>query len=203
MRDLEKPKIDNVNKNVSTYENHRHVIIGPSNVGKTYYMLKILEKIDKKRPIHLITRSPNQYPNYKTINEIKPLNKYKRSVVISEDKLEAQNSSQIDELYTRGRHEDLGVFYVSQSLFGLPRPTIRKNGDRLKLFEQTLRDVQSRYYDIGGYDMLYSEFKVMCHEGWSERFNFLYIDVLENKNEGKYRPCNESKTTYFDCIPES
>ena len=39
------PKIDNVNnKNtiVSKFENHRHVIIGPSNVGKTYYMLKIL-----------------------------------------------------------------------------------------------------------------------------------------------------------------
>ena len=51
------------NTNVSTYENHRHVIIGPSNVGKTYYMLKILEKIGNKRPIHIITRSPSQYPN--------------------------------------------------------------------------------------------------------------------------------------------
>ena len=30
--------------NLSTYENHRHVVIGPSNVGKTYYMLKILQQ---------------------------------------------------------------------------------------------------------------------------------------------------------------
>ena len=66
---------NNNNDIVSTYENHRHVIIGPSNVGKTYYMLKILEKIDNQRPIHIITRSPNQYPNYKTITEIKPKNK--------------------------------------------------------------------------------------------------------------------------------
>ena len=44
VKNIEKPKIDNVNNNVSTYENHRHVVIGPSNVGKTYYMLKILEK---------------------------------------------------------------------------------------------------------------------------------------------------------------
>ena len=63
VRNIEKPKIDNVNNDVSTYKNHRHVIIGPSNVGKTYYMLKIFEKIDNKRPIHIITRSPNQYPN--------------------------------------------------------------------------------------------------------------------------------------------
>ena len=63
---LEKLKIDNVNiKNniVSKYENHRYVVIGPSNVGKTYYMLKVVEKIGNKRPIHIITRSPNQYPN--------------------------------------------------------------------------------------------------------------------------------------------
>ena len=49
-----KPKIiinkDN-NPNVSTYENHRHVVIGPSNLGKTYYMHKIVEKIGNKRPI--------------------------------------------------------------------------------------------------------------------------------------------------------
>ena len=45
---IEKPKIDNVNNPnnniVSKFENHRHVIIGPSNVGKTYYMLKVLER---------------------------------------------------------------------------------------------------------------------------------------------------------------
>ena len=117
------PIIENVNNNnnnnnddtVSTYENHRHVVIGPSNVGKTYYMLKVLEKIDNKRPIHIITRSPNQYPNYKTSNEIKPINKYKRSVVIFDDMLGARNSSQIDEFFTRGRHEDLDVYYISQS----------------------------------------------------------------------------------------
>ena len=44
VRNIEKPKIDIVNNDVSTYENRRPVIIGPSNVGKTYYMLKILEK---------------------------------------------------------------------------------------------------------------------------------------------------------------
>ena len=95
MKNIEKPKTNNVNNkivlpekqkhnnnhNVSTYENHRHVVIGPSNVGKTYYMLKILEKTDNNRPTHIITRSPNQYPNYKTSYEIKPINKYKGSVV--------------------------------------------------------------------------------------------------------------------------
>ena len=106
-----KPKIENVinNKNfnnpsVSTYENHAYIIIGPRNVGKTYYMLKILEKTDNKRPIHIITRSSNQYPNYETSNEIKPINKYKVGIVIIDDMLWVPNSSQIDEFFTRRRH---------------------------------------------------------------------------------------------------
>ena len=92
----QQPNIENVNNDVSTYENHRHVVIGPSNFGKTYYMLKILEKIGSRRPIHIITRSPNQYPNYKTSTEIIPINKYKGSIVIFDDKLGARNSSQIN-----------------------------------------------------------------------------------------------------------
>ena len=199
----QQPNIENVNKNVSTYENHRHVIIGPSNVGKTFYKLKVLEKKGNQKPIHIITRSPNQYPNYKTSNEIKPINKHKGSVIIFDDMLGAKSSSQIDEFFTRGRHEGLDVYYISQSYFALPRQTIRNNSDRLILFKQTLRDVQSMYYDIGAYDMKYNEFKEMCHKAWSERYNYLCIDMTKNKNDGKYRIFNESKTTYIDCIPET
>ena len=199
----QQPNIENVNNDASTYENHRHVVIGPSNVGKTYYMLKVLEKIGNKRPINIITRSPNQYPNYKTSTEIKPINKYKGSVVIFDDMLWAKNSSQIDEFFTRGRHEDIDVYYISQSYFALPRQSIRNNSDRLILFKQTLRDVQSMYYDIGAYDMNYDELKLMCHKAWDEKYNYLCIDMTKNKNEGRYRIFNESKTTYIDCIPKT
>ena len=199
VKNIEKPKIDNV----LTHENHRRVIIGPSNVGKTYSILKILEKLGNKRPIDIITRSPNQYPNYKTSTDIKPINKYKGSIVSFDDMLGARNSSQIDEFFTRGRHENLDVYYISQSYFALPRQSIRNNSDRLILFKQTLRGVQSMYYDIGAYDMKYDEFKEMCHKAWDENYNYLCIDVTKNKNEGKYRIFNESKTTYVECIPET
>ena len=51
----QQPKFNKINKNnvnnpnVLAYENHCHVVIGPSNVGKTSYMLKILEKICNKK----------------------------------------------------------------------------------------------------------------------------------------------------------
>ena len=192
-------KSDNneIKPNLPKDENHAYVI-GPRNVGKTYYMLKILAKIGNKRPIHIITRSPNQYPNYKTNKEIKPIKNYKGSVVVFDDVLGAQNSSQVNDFYTRRRREDLEVYYSSQSYFALPRQSIRNNCDRLILFKQTLRDVQRTYYDIGAHDMKYDGFKEMCHKAWDERFNYLCIDMTKNENEGKYRIFNESKTTYIE-----
>ena len=117
--------------------------------------------------------------------------------------LGAKNSSQIDMFFTRGRHEDLDVYYNSQSYFALPRQSIRNNSDRLILFKQTLRYVQSMYHNIGAFDMIYDEFKEMCRVAWSEKFNYLCIDVTKNRDNGKYRVFNESKTTYIDCIPET
>ena len=191
------------NPNLSTYENRANVIIGPRNVGKTFYMLKILEKIGNKRPIHIITRSPNQYPIYKTGNEIKPINKYKGSVVIFDDMLGAKHSSQIDEFFTRGRHEDLDVYYINQSYFALPRQSIRNNSDRLILFKQTLRDVQSMYYDIGSYDMNYDEFKLMCHKAWDGKYNYLCIDMTKNKNDGKHVYSTKTKTYMYRMYPRN
>ena len=124
-------------------------------------------------------------------------------MVIFDDMLGARNCSQTDEFFTRGRHENLDVYYISQSFFGLPRQSIRNNNDRIILFKQTLRDVESMYYDIGAYDMEYDEFKEMCRVAWSERFNYLCIDKTKNKNNGKYRIFDESKNAYIECICET
>ena len=94
-------------------------------------------------PIHKITRTPNQYQFFKTSVDIKPINNYKGSVVIFDDMLGARNSSQKEEIFTSGTYENQHVYYSNQSYFGLPRQSIRYNSDRLILFIQTLRDVES------------------------------------------------------------
>ena len=68
---------------------------------------------------------------------------------------------------------------------------------------KTLRDVSSKFYDIGGYDMKNDEFKELCHEAWSDRFNYLCNEMTKNKDNGRHRIFNESKTTYIDCFPET
>ena len=59
------------------------------------------------------------------------------------------------------------------------------------------------YYDIEAYDMKHDEFKEMCHKAWSEKVNYLCIDMTKNKNEGKYRISNENKNAYVEFICES
>ena len=158
----QQPKINKINNKhtiVSKYENHANVAIGPKNVGKKFYKLKVLGKIGNQRPIHIIARSLNQHPSYKTSIEFKSIDNYNGSVVIFDDMLGARNCSQIDESFTRGRHENLDVYYISQSCFALPRQSIRNNSDRIILFKQTLRGVQSMYYIIGAHVMKYDECK--------------------------------------------
>ena len=113
----------------------------------------------------------------------------------------ARNSSQKDEFFTKGKNEKLDKDYISHSYFVLPRRSIRNNSDKKVLFKQTLRDVDSMYKDIAGYDMKYDEFKEMCRKTWSEKFNYLY-NILSRKKECNHRIFNVSRNTYKECIPE-
>ena len=117
--------------------------------------------------------------------------------------LGARNKSQIDALFTRGKDENLDVYYISQSYFALPRQSISNNSDRIILFEQTLGDVEYVYRDSGGYDMKYDKIEEMCRESWNEKFNYLCIDLTKNENEGKYRIFNKTNNIYIECIPET
>ena len=117
-----------------------------------------------------------------------------------DDMLGARNCSQRDDFFTRGKHENLVVYYINQSYFGLPRRSIRNNSDRIILLKQSLKDVQGMYFDIGAYDMKNDELKEMCSFVWSERINHQCIVMTKNKNESKYRTFNKSRNTYIECF---
>ena len=121
-----------------------------------------------KRPIHIIPRSPNQYLDYKTSKEVRPVIKYKGSFFNFDDMLGTQNSSQMDEIFKRWRLENSDFFFISQSYFGLPRQNIRNNSDMIILITQALGDVECMYKDIASCYMNIDEFKEMCQIAWSE-----------------------------------
>ena len=97
--------VDSVNNN-----SNRTLIIGFSNCGKTYLMNHNL--FQKQEPIFINTKSLNQYPKIKaqTSDEIQTLEQYENSTVVFDDMLLSKQESNIDLLFTRGRHKNI-TFY--------------------------------------------------------------------------------------------
>ena len=195
-------------KNEKDNNNNRTLLVGPSFSGKTYLMLKILSRISD-RDIYIITKSPpeqnsNSKIKIKEINdEIKPLNEYEKGIIVFDDILGSSNSRFIDHLFIRGRHNNLDIYYLSQSYFDLPKRTIRNNKIKNILFNQTLKDIEHIYRDVAGYDMNYDEFKDLCRKSWEEDYNYLYNDRSKKRDQGKYCICNESKETYIEATPQT
>ena len=79
------------------------------------------------RDIYIISKSPpEQYTNSKikikeVTDEIKPLNEYENGVIVFDDILGSSNSRFIDQFFIRGRHNNLDIYYLSQSYFDLPK----------------------------------------------------------------------------------
>ena len=191
---------------------NRTLIVGPSFCGKTHLLLNKLQLIRLDNPeqkICIITRSPEQY-NKIEIEDVsveedlgdKSIQDFQNCCVVFDDMLDS-NQKLIDSFFTRGRHNDLDVYYLSQSYFDLPKRTIRNNSNIIILFQQTLKDVKHIYRDIAGFDMSNDEFKSLCREAWRDNYNYLLINRLEDKNGSKYMICNESNLQYQIFNPQT
>ena len=191
---------------------NRTLIVGPSFCGKTHLLLNKLQLIRLDNPeqkICIITRSPEQY-NKIEIEDVsveedlgdKSIQDFQNCCVVFDDMLDS-NQKLIDPFFTRGRHNDLDVYYLSQSYFDLPKRTIRNNSNIIILFQQTLKDVEHIYRDIAGFDMSNDEFKSLCREAWRDPYNYLLINRLEDKNGSKYIICNESNPQYQIFNPQT
>ena len=85
--------------------------------------------------------------------------------------------------FTRGRHQNVDVYYISQSWSELLKNTIRNNWSRIMLFPQTLKDITMIYNDISGLHMNFSEWRDFCRDAWKKRYNFIQIDKDEDLDD--------------------
>ena len=112
--------------------------------------------LQKQEPILIFTKSLNQYPDIKaqTSDEIQSLEIYENSTVLFDDMLLSKQESNIDMLFTRGRHNKIDIQYTSQSNYHLPKNTIR-NISNIYFFIYTK---SKRYHTIiSGYSWIRCE----------------------------------------------
>ena len=204
--------IANDDNNSGVNETNRTLIVGPSFCGKTHLLLNKLRLIrleDPEKQIRIITRSPEQYEDVELFiqgieveENVGDLEEYRGCCVVFDDMLDS-NQKLIDPFFTRGRHKSCDVYYLCQSYFDAPKKTVRNNSKIIILFQQTLKDVEHIHRDTSGFDMSYEEFKSLCREAWNEKFNYLLINRLEDKNGSRYRICNESNPNYKIFNPQT
>ena len=119
-----KPIIKHVYENNTMIKTDRTPIIGRSGCGKTFLMLSLL-KVKNPDDVYIICKTDNQYPSnfHNQSREILPLEDYGNKTIVFDDMLGSKEAKVIDAFFTRGRHQNLDIYYISQSWYELPKNT--------------------------------------------------------------------------------
>ena len=115
----------------------------------------------------------------------------------------SKQESNIDLIFTRGRHSQIDLYYSSDSYLHLPKVTIRKNSTISISFKHTLRDIILLFHDIAGLHMNLEEWKQLCRKVWENDYEFLQMDRFAKIGEGRDTIRNCNKNTCIECIPET
>ena len=107
---------------------------------------------------------------------------YQNACVVFDDKLDS-NQKFIDSFFTRGRHNDFKVSYLSQSYFDLPKRNMRTKSNVILCIQQTLKHVEHFCRDIAGFNMSYDKFKQLGREARNEKYIHLILNRLEEQTE--------------------
>ena len=89
-------------------------------------------------------------------------------------------------MFCSGRHNNVNVFYLVQSLHKIAKHCIRENANTFILFRQD--DKTLKYFHetrIAG-DMDFKEFKSFCDTAWNRTHGFVVINIWDDPYCGRY-----------------
>jgi len=92
----------------------------------------------------------------------------------------------IKEYFCTGRHNNVNVFYLVQSLHKIQKHCIRENANMFILFKQRDKTLKYFYEDTISGDMEFEEFKQFCYKTWSKPHGFVVINLWDDISYGRY-----------------
>jgi len=110
----------------------------------------------------------------------------KKSHIMIFDDVMLKDQTVIQEYFCRGRHNNVNVFYLCQSLNKIPKHCIKDNANIFILFKQqdkTLKYFHESY--ISG-DMPFKKFQKLCKHAWSKEYGFLVINLWGKIDTERY-----------------
>ena len=125
------------------------------------------------------------YDNDAELIDPTTLDKDKNHVMIFDDVMLADQTV-IKKFFCSGRHNNVNVFYLVQSLHKLAKHCIRPNSNIFILFKQD--DKTLKYFHethISG-DMDFKEFKQFCDSAWDKKHGFVVVNIWDEALFGQY-----------------
>ena len=146
--------------------------------------LSPLEAIDEYSGVRNGSTKANCYDDCTMIPDPTELNVEEKTLLILDDCFLGKQSK-AEVYYTRGRHNNCDMLYISQNYFRLPHQTIRENANFIIQDAKNLMHIHADHCDD---DTTLDEFKTFCRKVWETRcHNFVTIDLMSGKLDGKYR----------------
>src|SRR5271165_4322983 len=149
---------------------------------KEYY--KTLENFIKDTTGKMV-KIANFFDADDEIVEPSTLPKDKNHIMIFDDVM-LKDQTIIKEYFCRGRHNNVSVFYLCQSLHKISKHCIRENANMFILSKQD--DKTLKYFHethISG-DMHFDEFKLFCQKAWDKKHGFVVINMWDDAYCGRY-----------------
>jgi hypothetical protein len=113
------------------------------------------------------------------------LNKDKNHIMIFDDVM-LKDQSVIKDYFCRGRHNNVNVFYLCQSLHKISKHCIRENANIFILFRQDEKTLKYFHETHILGDMDFVEFKEFCGGAWSKKHGFVVINIWDEAYCGRY-----------------
>ena len=113
------------------------------------------------------------------------LDKNKNHIMIFDDVLH-KDQKQIKDYFCRGRHNNVNVFYLVQSLHAIAKHCIRQNANIFILFHQDKKTLKYFHETHCSGDMDFKEFEAFCNLAWTKKHGFVVINLWDDAYCGRY-----------------
>ena len=81
----------------------------------------------------------------------------------------------VQAMFNQPSHNNLSNFIISQDYKGLPKRTIRTNGNIYHIFKSNIfRDVQNPFQDKARMDMILNDFNYLTSTCWDKRSSTIH-----------------------------
>ena len=136
-------------------------------------------------------KSDKEIETYESIKELKFPQEYDNggNIILNDLNEKEKNDPGVQTVFKRSRHKNLSIIIISQDYYGLPKKTIRANGNIYHIFKpNNFLDVRIIYQDKASMDMTLDEFKYLTSTCWNVDYRPITTDMTRcNKNTGRFR----------------